>query len=598
MLTRLTLRTRFLALLLLGVLAVTIATLVVVRDAVVHQIRAEIVRDLRNSVMTFKTFQSEREETLTHSARLLADLPLTRALMSTGDPVTIQDEVDHIWSLSGGNILILGAPDRSILAINSAANPLRGPALQETLKNSRSLPDSEWWFLNGHLYEVFLEEIHSGSGAEEQLTGVLALGYEIDAALAANVSQITGSQVTFLNGDSVIATTLAASGQPDVAQKIRAVTASADPTPEDLQLGNERYLSACVELIPGKPGGPRLDVLQSYDAATARFLGLYRILLGLGILSLFGVSLLAFGIFRRYTGPLEKLVAAVRALGKGDFRYPLEVQGKDELAEATASFIRMRDDLQQAQRKLLETERLATIGRMASSISHDLRHQLTSIVANSEFLSEPDLDREQQEELYQEIRDAVGRMTELIDSLLEFSRGRDALSLSYGSIEQTMRRAVHSVNRNPSVQDVAISVSSEGACEGWFDSRRMERAFYNLLLNACQAVAPHPGKVQLQLKAIPQGVEIYVRDNGSGIPEPLRDKIFEPFVSHGKEHGTGLGLTIVQKIVEEHGGTIRLADSSPGNTAFHIVLPLRCNPEAEVLDDDSSMSPDNITSAQ
>src|SRR5258708_27236825 len=139
------------------------------------------------------------------------------------------------------------------------------------------------------------------------------------------------------------------------------------------------------------------------------------------MLALRGQSALAFAICRRYTRPLDKLVAGVRALGKGDFAYPLDVHGRDELAEVTASFIRMRDDLQQTQRQLLESERLATIGRMASSISHDLRHQLTAVVANSEFLSESNLDAAQSEELYQEISNEVDRMTELIDSPLAFS---------------------------------------------------------------------------------------------------------------------------------------------------------------------------------
>jgi len=364
--------------------------------------------------------------------------------------------------------------------------------------------------------------------------------------------------------------------------------------PQDVQLRDERYVGSSVKLTSADAPDVRLTVLKSYDEAAARFRGLYRILVGIGILSLLGISLLAFIIFRRYTRPLEKLVAGVRALGKGDFAYPLDAHGNDELAEATASFIRMRDDLQQAQRKLLESERLATIGRMASSISHDLRHQLTSVVANSEFLSEPDLDQEQSEELYQEIRDAVGRMTDLIDSLLEFSKGRDTLSLSYMSVEDTMQHAIRSVLKHPSVQDVAINLSCRGRREGWFDSNKLERVFYNLILNACQAVIPGLGRVDVKIQEQAQSLEIRISDNGAGIPEHLHQKIFEPFVSHAKEHGIGLGLTIGQMLLEQHGGTIKLESSSPGGTTFQVILPLDSAQEAEAPDDVSSVSSGNV----
>ena len=599
MLSQVRLRTKVLALLLLGVLAVTLATLLVVRRAVENQIRVDIVDDLRDSVLTFQAFQTQREATLSHAAELLADVPNVRALMTTYDPATIQDQANAIWRLSGSDLLVLGAPNGRAMAVNTEAQGVDRTAVQDALTRSMNVPaGQQWWFLNGHLYEVFLQPIYFGASGEDRLLGVLALGYEINQSLAKDVSRITGSQVTFLYGGSVVATTIVPSLQADFAHKAADIAASTSLVPQDLQLSNERFLATSMDLTPGASPAVRLNVLQSYDEATARFRPLYRILIGLGILSLLGLSLVAFAVFRRYTHPLERLVAGVRALGKGDFDYPLEAHGKDELAEATASFIRMRNDLQQAQRKLLESERLATIGRMASSISHDLRHQLTSIVANSEFLSEPDLNPEQSEELYQEIRDAVGRMTELIDSLLEFSKGRDALSLSYGSVEETMQEAIHSIHRHPSVQNVGIQLCCDGPCEGWFDARKLERAFYNLLLNACQAIAPNSGEVNVQIQRTAAGLEISMRDSGPGIPQHLRDRIFEPFVSYGKEHGTGLGLTIVQKIVEEHGGTIRLADASPGHTTFQVILPLVAASEAEGPDDLSSITPTNITSTR
>ncbi|HEY6351803.1 MAG TPA: HAMP domain-containing sensor histidine kinase [Candidatus Angelobacter sp.] len=584
--TKIRLQTRFLAPLLAGVLAVTLATLLEVRHVVGNQIRAEISSDLQTSVLTFRAFQTEREATLSHTAELMADLPTVKALMTTDHTATIQDASNRTWHLSGSDLLVLGSPDAEIMAVHANANAVQAASVKEAVAQSiHEGANTAWWSLNGHLYEVFLQPIYFGRSGENRLLGILALGYEIDQNLATQVSRITGSAVTFQYGPSVVASTLDSTTRDEFARHESDFNDQITYDPQGVQLGEERYMGASVKLTSGDAPNVRLTVLKSYDQAAARFRSLYRILAGMGVLSLLGTTLLAFAIFRRYTRPLEKLVAGVRALGNGDFAYPLEAHGNDELAEATASFIRMRDDLQQAQRKLLESERLATIGRMASSISHDLRHQLTSVVANSEFLSEPDLDREQSEELYQEIRDAVGRMTDLIDSLLEFSKGRDTLSLSYVSVEDTVQHAIRTVLKHPSVEEVAINLSCRGCREGWFDSKKLERVFYNLILNACQAVTPVHGRINVGIQELPEAVEVRISDNGTGIPEHLHEKIFEPFVSHAKEHGTGLGLTIVQMLLEQHGGTIKLESSSPEGTTFQVILPLDSTVEAETPDD-------------
>ena len=147
-------------------------------------------------------------------------------------------------------------------------------------------------------------------------------------------------------------------------------------------------------------------------------------LLLLGIAAVLVGSALVFFLSHTFTRPLANLVDGVRALEAGDFNHPLDSSGGDEVAELTRAFDRMRSSLLKSQRDLLEAEQLATIGRMASSISHDLRHSLAAIVANSEFLCDSHLTSVQREELYQEVRTGVNLMTDLIDSLLEFARPR------------------------------------------------------------------------------------------------------------------------------------------------------------------------------
>src|SRR5438477_1124001 len=255
----------------------------------------------------------------------------------------------------------------------------------------------------------------------------------------------------------------------------------------------------------------------------------------------------------------------------------------------------MLDSLLKTQQKLLDAERLATIGRMASSISHDLRHSLAAIVANAEFLCESRLSSDQREELYGEVRIAVNQMTDLIDSLLEFSRTRESLRPSYGSVRDSVEHVVQAIRSHPEFHRVQIAISEQGNSIGWFDPKRLERALYNLLLNACEAVASNAGSILVELREIRDGAEIRVGDNGHGIPESIRTTLFEPFISQGKENGTGLGLTVVQKIVQDHDGEIVVERTSQQGTVFRITLP---RPAPVVAVSEQGTGEDSVPTAQ
>jgi signal transduction histidine kinase len=210
---------------------------------------------------------------------------------------------------------------------------------------------------------------------------------------------------------------------------------------------------------------------------------------------------------------------------------------------------------------------------MASSISHDLRHSLAAVMANAEFLSDSNRSRAEREELYREVLLAVQDMTDLIESLLEFSRTRESLRPTYGDLEEVVERSIQSLRANPDYHSVRITVHKDGATDGWFDSRKLERVFQNLLINACEAISPEKGHIHVDIHANESAIEVRVADNGHGIPDLVRERLFEPFVSQGKENGTGLGLTVVQKIVQDHGGDVRVESTSSEGTVFLIVLP-------------------------
>jgi signal transduction histidine kinase len=578
---KLRMRTKFLLSMVLISAGLTSTSLLLVRRSVQTQVTKEIFSDLRNSVSTFQNFQRERELTLTHSAELLADLPNLRALMTTQHAATIQDASNSLWRLAGSDLFVLADRSGRVVALHTVSPGLTREMAQQSLASALNQQGPEhWWFGGRHLYEVFLKPIYFGPAAENRLLGFLVIGYEIDERVASQVSRIAASQVVFYYGDAIVRSTLTPAQEGELARQRAVPSAPTVSGPEAVQLGDERFLGTSVELAGRGTPSVRLNVLKSYDQATAFLDSLNRLLLGLGLVAVVGGSALVFLISHTFTRPLGHLVSGVRALEKGDFTYALDAHGGDEVAEVTGAFNRMRESLLKTQQELLEAERLATIGRMASSISHDLRHSLAAIVANAEFLCESRLSTEQREELYQEVRVAVNQMTDLIDSLLEFSRTRESLRPTYGNVKDSVDREVQAIRSHPEFHRVPISVSQHGNSTGWFDPRKLERVLYNLLLNACEAVAANGGNVEVVLREVSGGVEIRVCDNGRGIPESVRGRLFEPFVSYGKENGTGLGLTVVQKIIQDHGGDVTVEKTSEQGTTFRLLLPLASSPES------------------
>ena len=568
-------RTKLLLSLLSVSAGLTLLSLFVVQRAVQSQAKKEISTQLQNSIQTFKSFQRERERTLDRSAALLADLPTLRALMTTQHQATIQDASEEAWRLAGSDLFLLADPTGKVVALHTSSPgftaSMAQPFLQTPLEQR-----GQWWAGGGHLYEVFTRPIYFGAAAANHLLGFLAVGYEINDAAASEVSRVAEGRVAFYAQGQIVKSTLTADEEKQLIETPAQETSSGSAS---IRLGKERFEAASLDLSPGDANSVHLTVFKSYDQATSVLTSLNRLLLILGLAAMAVGGGLAFLISGTFTRPLGQLVKGVRALGRGDFSYPISVRGSDEVAEVTASFQSMRDNLLRAQQGLLEAERLATIGRMASSISHDLRHSLAAIVANAEFLCESKLSSEQREELYEEVRIAVNQMTDLIDSLLEFSRTRESLRPIYASVRETVDRSVQAVRAHPEFHRVQILVTEQGHSKGWFDAKKLQRALSNLILNGCESAPRESGRVEVSIREAREGAEIRVADNGRGIPKEIQGNLFDPFVSFGKENGTGLGLTVVQKIISDHSGEVVVENTSAEGTVFKLWLPLPVAPE-------------------
>ncbi len=384
---RLRLRTRFLLAMLLITAGLTLTSLFLVRRTVENNVRQSIAINLRNSVSVFQDYLHERETMLTSDVALLADLPITRNIMSVSDPVTIQDASEDVADIANNDLFVLVNRAGKVLAVHTKTPGFGREAAQKYFQQSLEDRDvsSHWWFGEHHLYQTFIQPVYRGSRTNGTMLGFLVIGYEIDHRLAAEVSKVAGSHVAISCGNELISSTLR-QDQLTVDNVRPLIGGSAQAEPHDVEIGSERYLATSLQLS-NSPDTPVLfTVMASYDQATKFLDQLNRYMLLLGLAAIVIGSGLVFFVSHTFTRPLGNLVGGVRALGAGDFHHPLDARGGDEVAELTRAFDRMRASLLKSQQDLLESEQLATIGRMASSISHDLRHSLAAIVANSEFL--------------------------------------------------------------------------------------------------------------------------------------------------------------------------------------------------------------------
>jgi signal transduction histidine kinase/CheY-like chemotaxis protein len=589
------LRTKFLLSLLAISAGLTSGTLLIVRYSVQEQVRGVLREDLRNSVNTYQSFERQRRATLTRSAELLANLPIVRALMTTRDAATIQDGAADIWRLSGSDLLLLADRAGAVVAMRTSTTDLAAGTVQELFTHSRQKEEVRgWWFGGGHLYEVWIQPIYFGASSENTVLGYLAVGHEIDERAAKDFSSIASSEVAFHWGDTLVASTLPAGQEAELEKEFRGGRVNSPDAPQEISVGRERYLMTTVRL-PSESGTTiSLSVLKSFDKATSFLRQLNRVLLGLGLVSVLAGGLSVLMLSGTFTRPLANLVAGVRALERGDFSYPLEGSGGDEVAEVTSAFDRMRSSLQETQHeqrqleeRLRQAHKMEAVGRLAGGVAHDFNNLLTIIRGHCDL----QLDRSSEDDIHrrnaEQIRKAADRAVGLTRQLLAFSRMQVLqprvldLNVVVADLGRMLPRLIGEHIEYHFVPGPKLAAVKA-------DPGQIEQVIMNLAVNARDAMRGG-GKLTVRtaniemsesdaLKRPPMSPGSYVllsvADTGHGMDEETLTHIFEPFFTTkevGK--GTGLGLATVYGVVKQSAGFIWV-HSSPGNGAiFEIYLP-------------------------
>lgn len=268
---------------------------------------------------------------------------------------------------------------------------------------------------------------------------------------------------------------------------------------------------------------------------------------------------------KRVIGAIEVLNPTPRE--SGSVGYDLEDL---KILSLIAGQVARAVSLTQERQARLHTERLAVVGRMLAGVAHDLRNPMTVISGLAQLMAMED-DAAERDERCKRILGQVDEMTTMIGDLLSFARGDTTLRPSRIEVSALAKEIEESLLAHCAPRRIKLRVErTMGIAE--IDLNRVKRIVYNLAKNAIDVLGAGGG-LHVELHPNDRGLAIEVRDDGPGIPENVRNHLFEPFFTAGKAHGTGLGLSIVKRFVEDHAGRIEV-DSAPGKgTTFTIHLP-------------------------
>lgn len=222
-------------------------------------------------------------------------------------------------------------------------------------------------------------------------------------------------------------------------------------------------------------------------------------------------------------------------------------------------------------------QRLSTIGQFLSSVLHDLKTPMTVIQGYAKLLSK-ESDAERRSEYAQTIQRQVDLLNTMTKETLAFARGERTIWIRKVYLYKFFEDAAEQLRRELEPRGIELVLNLEERGTAYFDETKVLRALHNLARNAAEAISSRPGdqkdgRCELTVSRSPEGaLHIAFSDNGPGVPEEIRSRLFESFTTHGKAGGTGLGLAIVRSIVSDHHGQITV-ESQPGCTTFHIELP-------------------------
>jgi signal transduction histidine kinase len=566
----------FLASALLAVLAIVVA-IYLVNVRVTRAAEAELQRSVAEAGTLVEQHRATVFDTFTVMARLIADLPKLKAAVGTNDPPTVEPIARDYQRQLGSQLFLVANPQGGVLAA-LGADPSQAAALM--VHPEPFIP------FRGGIMQVVTVPIAVGV-ARPELLGSLTVGFLLDNTLAEQFKQITGSEIAFAMDGQVLASTLPAEWNAQLA----ALLGSKENTAR-VQLGGNEYLALVRPL--GLRAGSRVPMAIVLRSRTEQLQFLEGIHAGLAVTALLVVLLatvLSYGVARTITRPLAAITDTMREVARtGDLTHKIALPhaghwGDEDARLLASTFNTLTESVARFQREAGERERLSSLGRLSTVIAHEIRNPLMIIKAAVRTLRRTGTGVEERQEAITDIDEEVVRLNRIVNEVLDFAR---PIVFEFAPADLNAVCADAAAGIVVDSHEPAVALRLDPALPPLVtDAERLRLVLVNLLTNARQAVlaksqasAGHvpwpPGgqaPIILETRRTPAGgAMLTIADRGVGIDPADLPRVFEPYFTT-RRAGTGLGLAISRHIVEGLGGTVVMTSTPGEGSRIEVTLP-------------------------
>jgi signal transduction histidine kinase len=586
----------FLTSALLAVLAISVA-IYRVNIRVTAELELQLQREMVATRGLVDKLRDTRAQTFTLMARLIADAPKLKAAVDTGDPPTVQETLNGYQTEVSSTLLLVTNNVGGVLAIAGASPEAADvvstfPSIRQAVEGRESsalLPQSDG------VLQLVTVPIAVGL-THPDILGTLSVGFLFDDRLAAQLKEITGSDVAFGMDGNILATTLPAADRPALARLAQSAGRVGNVT---LTAGEfvALPLPLASDQAAGQGAGGAIALILRSRNDQLRVLGAIRNELAItAVVAVLLATLLSFAVAGTITRPLGAITGKMREVAAtGDLTRKIVLRSGQRWDDADArllatTFNMLTDSIARFQREMSQKERLSSLGRLSTVIAHEVRNPLMIIKAALHSLRQPDLSAAGLREAVADIDEEIVRLNRIVNEVLDFARPiqfdlapadlnvvcRDSAAAASAGAGAPVR-----VELDPSVGMIST------------DAERLRLALVNLVMNARQAFEPQLAtsaaraaaptaareprsasgdpQVVLSTRAMPGQVVVTITDNGAGIGADDLPRAFDPYFTT-KRGGTGLGLPIAKHVVEGLGGTITVATVPGRGTEVRIVF--------------------------
>ena len=566
----------FLASAVLAVLCIVVA-IYLVNVRVTEEAERTLQREIVAAAALVDNLRTTRTETFTQMARFIADAPPLKAAVDTNDPPTVQDIANRYQDQVKSNLLIVTNRAGGVLATvggSGRSTPILSnePAIRDGLAGRETLsllpqPDG--------MIQLVTVPVYVGI-TRPDILGTLSVGFMLDNALAAQLKQISLSDIAFGMNGQILAATLPPEYYPLLAERLRSAGISR------LQLGDEEYealprpLASTGDKAPAD-SGPVALILRSRTAQLQSLQSIHAGLIVTAVLAVLLATLLSFAVARTIAQPLAAITDVMREVAAtGDLTRKIAPRhgnrwDDDDARLLATTFNTLTDSIARFQREMSQKERLTALGRLSTVIAHEVRNPLMIIKSAVHSLRQAGVSPAAATEAITDIDEEVVRLNRIVNEVLDFARPIK-FELSRVDINALCRESAGAALASAQGAEIALQLDPQLSAVTT-DPERLRIALVNLLVNARQAVNGTGGNVLLSSRANADTVRITVADDGSGIAAPDLAKVFDPYFTT-KRGGTGLGLPIARNIVEGLGGTLGVMSTPGKGTDIIIDLPL------------------------